>query len=86
MTLRFAFVRGAEEIGKDPVLKSNEVGEGRLHSMHEYVAPGLAKLSKDGKNLSQRWRDREVANKYDYYAAYLVDENGKVASIITGIT
>jgi hypothetical protein len=84
MPLKFCFVRGAENIGKDERLKSGPDGSGQLYSMHEYVVPTLLRLV-GKKNLEQRWADREVTNNYEYYAGYLYDdETGEVKSIVSG--
>ena len=83
MPLEFVFVRGADAIADDPILRSNEAGEGQLHSMHEYVVPGLAKLVGE-KPLEGRWKDRAAASGNTYYAAYL-HEGGEVKSIVSGV-
>ncbi len=62
----------------------DENGKEQLHSLHELVVRGLPSII-DGKNLVQKWRDREIGGGYNYYCAYLHDESGKVVSIVSGV-
>lgn len=82
--MKFSFALGADAIRQDPILKSDENGEGQLHKMHEFVVAGLAKKDASGKVLEQRWKAREEANNYSYFAGYFHEE-GDVKSIVSGI-
>lgn len=79
------FVFGAEKIGKNPDLALDSEGDGVLYKMHQLVVSGLDKLNSDGKNLAQRWQDRETKYGYEYFAFYQKDQNDKVISIISGV-
>ena len=78
------FVLGTRNMLENKHLKLDEKGEGQLHFMHEFVVPGLAKLDGSGKNLIQRWADREAKNGYQYFA-YYQHEGDQIKSIITGV-
>lgn len=79
---QFHFIIGCHDIKKDKILCATHE-DNQFFQMHQITVPTLTDINKEGKNLVERWEDRDNEKGKNRFIAY-IEKDGVVCSMVSG--